>query len=151
MPVPPEVAKKIKDMRARLQETERLAGIKPVGRPPKETADPQLPAPSEPAQALATLSTDAARANQVYRWIIQGATEFDIREAMQQAWPDASHADILLSAIEKIRESNEIDPQTVKGFCFEATRELYRRLVEIGDFPGALRALKQLAQFARHP
>ena len=50
-------------------------------------------------------TTDAARANQVYRWIIQGATEFDIREAMQQAWPDASHADILLSAIEKRFES----------------------------------------------
>jgi hypothetical protein len=56
---------------------------------------------------------------------------------------------LLLSAIEKIRESNEIDPQTVIGFCFEGTRDLYRRMVEIGDFPGALRALKQLAQFAR--
>ena len=87
--------------------------------------------------------------NQVYHWIIEGATEYDIGEAMQQAWPDANHAGILLAAIEKIRESNEIDPHTVLGFCFEATRDLYRRMVEIGDFPGALRALKQLAQFAR--
>jgi hypothetical protein len=150
MPVPAEVANKIKEMRARLQETERLAGIKPVGRPPKEAA-PQLPppVPSEPAQPLATLSTLTGRMNQVYHWIIEGATEYDIGEAMQQAWPEADHAGILLAAIEKIRESNEIDPHTVLGFCFEATRDLYRRMVEIGDFPGALRALKQLAQFAR--
>lgn len=152
MPVPAEVANKIKEMRARLQETERLAGIKPVGRPPREAApEPPPPVPSEPAQPLATLSTLAGRMNQVYHWIIEGATEYDIGEAMQQAWPDADHAGILLAAIEKIRESNEIDPHTVLGFCFEATRDLYRRMVEIGDFPGALRALKQLAQFARDP
>jgi hypothetical protein len=87
--------------------------------------------------------------NQVYHWIIEGASEYDIGEAMQQAWPDADRGGLLLAALQKIRESNEIDPHTVLGFCFEATRDLYRRMVEIGDFPGALRALKQLAQFAR--
>ena len=150
MPVPPEVQKKIQEMRARLKETERLAGIRPVGRPPNETAEPQPePASQEPAQPLALLQTDGARTNQVFQWIVQGATEFDIQEAMHQAWPDANHASLLLAAIEKIRESNQIDPHTVLGFCFEATRDLYRRMVEIGDFPGALRALKQLSYFAR--
>ena len=135
MPVPAEVANKIKEMRAQAPGN-GASRWNQAGRPAaQEAADAKPPVPSEPAQPLATLSTLAARMNQVYHWIIEGATEFDIGEAMQQAWPGADHAGILLAAIEKIRESNEIDPHTVLGFCFEATRDLYRRMVEIGDFP----------------
>jgi hypothetical protein len=135
-------------MRQRLQETERLAGIKPVGRPPRE-AEPEPAVPAEPAQPLANLGSETARVNQVYRWILEGATEYDIVEAVQQAWPDADHAKILLAAIDKIKESARIDPTTVAGFCVEATRDLYRRMVEIGDFPGALRAVRQLRDFLK--
>ena len=146
MPVPTEVAEKIRAMRARLAETERLAGIKPVGRPPREAEPEQSPVPAEPAQPLASLASEAARTNQVYRWILEGASEYDITEAMQQAWPDANQTAILLGAIEKIREASRLDPTTVRGFCVEATRDLFRRMVEIGDFPGALRAVRQLRE-----
>ena len=134
-------------MCARLQETERLAGIRPPGRPPKE-AEP-VPAPVEPAQPLTVLASEAARTNQVLHWILEGATEYDILEAMQQAWPDGNHSSILLGAIEKIRESSRLDRTTVHGFCVEATRDLFRRMVEIGDFPGALRAIRQLRELAK--
>ena len=148
MPVPPEVQKKIREMRARLKETERLAGTRPVGRPPREESEQPAEPPAEPAHALATLDTDAARVNQVFQWIVQGATEHDILEAMRQAWPQTAHAPLLLAAIDKIRDSSQIDAVTVLGFCVEATRDMYRRMVEIGDFAGALRAVKQLRDLA---
>jgi hypothetical protein len=136
-------------MRARLAETERLAGIKPVGRPPREAEPEPLPAPAEPAPSPASLASEAARINQVWHWILEGATEFDILEAMQQAWPEADHAALLIGAVNKIRESSRLDPTTVLGFCVEATRDLFRRMVEIGDFAGALRAIRQLRELAR--
>jgi hypothetical protein len=150
MPVPAEVAEKIRQMRQRLQETERLAGIKPVGRPARE-AEPEPPerGPAEPAQPLASLASQAARTNQVWRWILEGASEYDILEAMQQAWPEANHASLLVGAVGKVRESARLDPTTVLGFCVEATRDLFRRMVEIGDFPGALRAIRQLRDLAK--
>ena len=160
MPVPQEVAEKLRQMRARLAETERLAGIRPVGRPPSPArgypAEPEpLPAGDqrsgsvEPAQPLATIASEPARINQVWHWILEGATEFDILEAMQQAWPEADHAALLIGAVNKIRESSRLDPTTVLGFCVEATRDLFRRMVEIGDFPGALRAIRQLRELAK--
>jgi hypothetical protein len=154
MPVPPEVAEKIRQMRTRLAETERLAGIKPVGRPPSPASGyPAEPEPAgvlaEPAPPLATLASEPARVNQVWHWILEGATEFDILEAMQQAWPEADHASLLVGAVGKIRESSRLDPTTVLGFCVEATRDLFRRMVEIGDFPGALRAIRQLRDLAK--
>lgn len=54
-----------------------------------------------------------------------------------------------MAAIAKVRGSGTIDADTVSGWCFEATRDMYRRMVEIGDFAGALRAVKQLAEFAK--
>ena len=68
--------------------------------------------------------------------------------AMAQAWPEANHGALIIAAITKIRESDTLDPDTVRGFCFEATRDLYRRMVEVGDFPGALRAIRQLRDLA---
>ncbi len=152
MPVPPEVEEKIRQMRLRLKETERLAGIRPPGRPPNEppadpttqgTGCPESQTP-EPAQDLTALATTPARTNQVFQWILSGATEYDITEAIAQAWPEANQAELLLAAIARIRDSNRIERTAVHGFCFEATRDLYRRMVEIGDFPGALRAIQQL-------
>lgn len=89
------------------------------------------------------------QANQVFKWIISGATETDIADAITETFPEADQSALLLAAISKIRESAKIDPETVMGFCFEATRDLYRRMVEVQDFPGALRAIKQLRELVK--
>lgn len=91
---------------------------------------------------------DPAQTNQVLKWILSGATEHDISEAIKASWPDAAARPLLVAAIEQLRDSADFDPQTVLGFCFEATRELYRRMIDIGDFAGALRAVKQLTEIA---
>jgi hypothetical protein len=136
-------------MRAKLQETERLAGIRPPGRPAREAPPAAEETTPETAQDLAALSTQAARANQALRWILEGASEYDILEAMQQAWPCADHAAILLAAVDQIRDASRMDRTVVAGFCAEATRDLYRRMVEIGDFAGALRAIRQLRELTK--
>ena len=87
--------------------------------------------------------------NQIVKWILTGATEDDVLEAIQTAWPDSKPKPLIVAAIEKIRVAGDFDKQVVLGWCFEATRDLYRRMVEIGDFPGALRAVKQLTDLLR--
>jgi hypothetical protein len=104
------------------------------------TPSDSLPASCEP---------DPAQLNQVIKWILAGATERDIAEAIAQTYPDATARPLLTAAVQQITKSANYDPRIVRGWCFEATRELYRRMVEIGDFPGALRAVKQLADYAK--
>jgi hypothetical protein len=87
--------------------------------------------------------------NQVLKWILSGATERDVTEAVTHSYPATPAAPLLQAAVRQIREAANFDPLTVRGWCVEATRDLYRRMVEIGDFTGALRAVKQLADFAR--
>jgi ribulose kinase len=68
---------------------------------------------------------------------------------MTQAWPASDLTALVVEAVAEIRRSAAVDPETVQGWCFEATKDLYRRMVEIGDFTSALRAVKQLHQLAR--
>jgi hypothetical protein len=92
----------------------------------------------------------AARIEQVFKWIIAGHTEHDIAEAIHNQWPQEQPQSLIVAAVERIRGAGVLDAQTVLGWCFEATLDLHRRVVEIGDFAGALRAVKQIMVFAKY-
>ena len=62
MPVAPEVVEKLKEMRKRLREAERLAGVKPDYRQPPEPASEPKPEPQEsPSQKTSWLSSRPLR------------------------------------------------------------------------------------------
>lgn len=109
---------------------------------------------SEPKRSNAILppKCDAAEVlEQVKKWILQGNSEHDIAEAIREKWPDVKTRPVIVAVMTEVAKSAAADPRAVAGWCIEATRHLYQRMVEVGDFPGALRAVKQLADFARNP
>jgi hypothetical protein len=88
------------------------------------------------------------RVAQVYQWIITGASEFEIVEAVEKTWPGAKARPLILSAIKKIANNASPDADTINGWCFEASRHVYQRAIEVGNFNAALRAIRQMATFA---
>ena len=100
---------------------------------------------------LAPLSTvKAARVNQVLEWIIAGSTVYDVHEAISTQLPGEDAGELILLAMRELEKASQFDPPVVLGWCFEASRNLYRRMVDLGDFPGALRAVKHIEELARH-
>ena len=93
---------------------------------------------------------DPACVHQVKKWILEGHAEHDIAEAGGAAWPKQKIEPLIVAAIEQIRVAGNFDPSLVRGWCFEAYRDLYRRLLEIGDYVGALRALNQILKMAQN-
>ena len=55
---------------------------------PETTALAAPPAAIAPEAAAAALMTDAQKINQIYKWILEGASDFDVIEATHAAWPD---------------------------------------------------------------
>lgn len=92
---------------------------------------------------------DPSQLDQVVKWILAGQSEHDIAEAVRQSWPDAEARPLIVAAATHLSDAASFDVDVVFGWCFEATRDLYRRMVEIGDFTGALRAVKQLHDLSR--
>lgn len=97
----------------------------------------QAAAPAIPPQ-------DADKVHQVFLWVIQGATEHQVKQAIADQWPDIDAMPLITQVIEDLKKQGELDVLSVKGWVFEASRELYRKMVDIGDFAGALRAVKQI-------
>jgi hypothetical protein len=91
---------------------------------------------------------DAAAFPRIYTLLLDGHSFADIRQALATEHPQAN-ADLLFrytqNAFEQVCDRSF---RTVAGFCLEATRDLYRKMLEIGDFEGALRAVKQLSTLA---
>ncbi len=85
----------------------------------------------------------------VFKWILSGAMEPDILEAIEATWPGESPKPLIAAAIERFCKAGEMEPAAVIGWCFEAYRDLYRRMVEIGDFAGALRAIKLITELTK--
>lgn len=77
--------------------------------------------------------------------MLSGATLHEIHDAIQTTWPDAAGVELLAAVRQQLRDEADIDADLLRGWCFHATRELYRKMVEIGDFSGALRAVKMLS------
>jgi len=86
-----------------------------------------------------------AQLHQVYKWILEGNDTEDIAEAIAEHWPGLAVAAVLPAARDKLVEAAEADPAIVAGWAIASARELYRRMVAIGDYVGALKALRTVA------
>lgn len=84
-------------------------------------------------------------------WLTEGHTPLQIVEAICHQNPNATKqaTDALLDeALNKIRETAEADKVLMRGWCMEAYAMCYRRMIEIGDFANALRAIDKLWKIA---
>ena len=80
---------------------------------------------------------------------LEGNSEADIKEWLTGTYPDVKASKILKQIPEYLKEKAGEDKEIILGFCMEGARELYRNLVKIGDFTGALKALQELAKLSR--
>lgn len=112
--------------------------------------DESSPKVSETAVATPVPTTLAAQAEQVFKWVVAGQSQHDIVEAVEKTFAGVDAKALLIAVMERLAQSSRFEPEVVVGWCVEATRDLYRRMVEIGDFAGALRAVKQMAEMVRH-
>lgn len=92
---------------------------------------------------------DPARVEQVIQWLIAGNRDLHIVEAIRETWPDQALDPLIATACAQLMDAGQVEPDAVKGWCLEASRELYRRMLEVGDLVGALRAVKQVFELSR--
>lgn len=85
----------------------------------------------------------------ILRWMTEGHDEHGIREALRSLHPDVEQDQAIQEALTELREDGNLDPQLVRGWALRAYRDLYRRCLEIGDFDGARKVMKEITLLAR--
>lgn len=93
--------------------------------------------------------SEAAKINQVLTWILEGNSEHLIVEAIESTWPGEKARPLILGAFRQVAANAELTRDTLADWCVESMRFLYQKQVEIGEFGGAMRAVKELAGLAK--
>ena len=96
-----------------------------------------------PEQKTTDLAT-ADPAGQVFLWLIEGQRTEDIVRFMRESFPSCDPDQLLAAATARFEIVADADTKVIKGWCFEAFRELYRRMVDVGDYKGAITVIKEL-------
>ena len=101
-------------------------------------------APNEPPKTLAKIEPRS----QVVKWILAGHSEDDIAESITVNFPEADPEELFSAAIQSLKMSSRIDPDLVRGFVFEALRDIYRRALDSNENAVATRALSLILEMA---
>jgi hypothetical protein len=84
----------------------------------------------------------------VLAWILAANDERDIREAIRKEYPDTNEDEALAAAVKEIEAIGSESPDFTRGWALAATRELVRKMIEVGDYANAMRGIKQVSELA---
>ena len=111
--------------------------------------------PTSPAISTATCDppaadgpTEAALAAAL-EWMTAGHDGARVREALASLHPRANPDAVLSLAVATLRDDGNLDPALLRGWALRCYRDIYRRQIEIGDFDGARKTLKELVALAK--
>ena len=97
------------------------------------------------AEALATVPPPAL---QVVEWLLSGATEAQIAEALSAKYPGACPEQTMAEVRQQLAAAGNPDADAVRGWALLAYRSIYRRMLEVGDFDGARKIIKEITSLA---
>lgn len=82
-------------------------------------------------------------------WILEGHRDADIKESLAEAYPKEDAGKLIADTLKYLAIVSRSDTTVLRGWCLEAYRELYRKMVDVGDYAGAIRAVKELHKIAQ--
>ena len=85
----------------------------------------------------------------VYKFIITGQGNSDILEFLESTnMPLADAKQLFEDSLKRFVKAANMPRSVRRGWCFEAYRDLYRGLLESGDYNAALKAVGEIAKLA---
>lgn len=82
----------------------------------------------------------------VLQWLISGASEQDVLEALRTKYPKADAKATLAKVRDHLADEGRPSTDALRGWVLVSYRELYRRMLEVGDFDGARKVLKNITE-----
>ena len=82
----------------------------------------------------------------IVQWLLTGASEQDVLEALRAKYPEADAGATLAAVRERLTAEGTPDTDALRGWVLLSYRELYRRMLEVGDFDGARKVLKNITE-----
>jgi len=81
---------------------------------------------------------------QVIDWLLTGASEQQIREALAQTYPGSNTRLVMGEVQEHLSAAGNPNPDAVRGWALLSYRKLYQQMLAVGDFDGARKIVREI-------
>ena len=85
---------------------------------------------------------------QVVEWLLSGASESQVAEALAAKYPSACPEQTMAEVRLQLSAAGNPDASAVRGWALLAYRNIYRKMLEVGDFDGARKVIKEITGLA---
>jgi hypothetical protein len=102
--------------------------------------------PPPPTGGTNTAEPEPPAAIAVVQWLVSGASETDVLEALRVKYPGGDARETMAAVRAHFAAEGNPDSDALRGWVLIAYRELYRRMLEVGDFDGARKVLKNITE-----
>lgn len=91
---------------------------------------------------------DPARVEATVKILLTGTREYDVAQAVRELWPDQELGPLVVACGASLADAGRFEPDILRGWCVEASKAIYRRCIDAGEWAAALRAIKQIYEMA---
>jgi hypothetical protein len=81
----------------------------------------------------------------VVDWLLSGASEQQIREALAQKYPGTDARQVLTQVQQQLAAAGQPNADAVRGWCLLSYRRLYQQMLAVGDFNGCRQVVKEIS------
>jgi hypothetical protein len=99
---------------------------------------------AEPA-TLATVPTPPP-ALAVVDWLLSGASEQQVREALAAKYPGTDARQVMTQAQQTLAAAGNPSADAVRGWALLSLRKIYSNMLQVGDFDGALKCIVEITK-----
>jgi len=94
--------------------------------------------------ADAPLTTTQAPAMAMLDWLLTGASEQQIHEALSQRYPNVDPGHAMQQVQAHLVAAGQPHPDAINGWCLMAYRSLYQKMLAVGDLDGCRKVVKEI-------
>ncbi len=80
----------------------------------------------------------------VVEWLLTGASEGQVAEALAAKYPDANPDAVLRQVQQYLKNAGRPDSDAVRGWALLSYRRLYQEMLRVGDFNGCRQVVKEI-------
>ncbi|CAK6698809.1 hypothetical protein [Synechococcus sp. CBW1107] len=101
------------------------------------------------AARIVTTPANPPPVEAVIEWLLTGASERQVQEALAQTYPDANCSGVMKTVQQYLTHAGQPDAHAVRGWALLSYRRLYQEMLRVGDYNGCRQVIKEICNLAR--
>lgn len=83
---------------------------------------------------------------QVVDWLLSGASEAQVAEALASKFPGVNAREVMQAAREQLAAAGNPSADAVRGWALLSLRKIYANMLQVGDFDGARKCIVEITR-----